>query len=71
MVHLRYVIRGVDQCTDACVISALSGLTYFKELDDVLAVALHHSEPGAQRLLQGPVRIHSGAPPPREQQHNF
>lgn len=44
--------------------SALSDLTVadFKELDDVLAVALHHSESGAQGLLEGPVRIHTGAP---------
>lgn len=45
--------------------------THLKQLDDILAVALHHSESGPQRLLQGPVGAHARTPPPSEQQHNF
>lgn len=45
--------------------------THLEQLDDILAVALHHSESGAQCLLQGPVGTHARTPPPSEQQHNF
>lgn len=44
---------------------------HFKELCNVFAVALHHSELRAQSLLQGVVGIITGAPPSSEQEHDF